>query len=86
MREPDALQSFFLLVDAFAEARSIGDARISTFVFNDGSRIKELREGGEVGYRRLLRAIQWFSDNWPENARWPSGVKRPVKTRVEVPA
>jgi hypothetical protein len=65
------------LVDEYRRVREVSDARVSTLVFNDGSRIAQLRDGRDIGTRRLDRAIQWFSDHWPEGADWPAVIVRP---------
>lgn len=74
----DAIPALLRLVDAYRVARGISDARVSTLVFNDGQRIDDLRSGKDIGTRRLSRAIQWFSDNWPPDAAWPADVPRPA--------
>ena len=35
---------------------------------------------GRVTFRRVDRAIQWFSDHWPADVRWPEDVPRPEPT------
>ncbi len=72
-----SIQAFLSVVDAYRAARSVSDARMSTLIFNDGSKIKMLRSGGDIWVLTLLRAFQWLSDNWPENAVWPHSVARP---------
>lgn len=62
---------------AFAEARGVSEARVSTLVFNHGARIKLLREGADLRMRSADAAMQWFSDHWPEGVDWPAGVPRP---------
>lgn len=73
----DHIQKLLKVVDAFGGGK-MADATISTRVFNDGKRIAILRRGGDIGTRRLQIALQWFSDNWPEDAEWPPLVERPV--------
>ena len=75
----DAIETLISLVDAYRIARQVSDARVSTLVFNDGGRIAQIRNGGDIGARRFERAVQWFSDNWPPNAIWPTKVTRPEK-------
>lgn len=77
MQPMNTIQSLLMVVDAFREARQVSDARVSTLVFNDGGKIKQLREGRDIGVLTSLRAFQWFSENWPDNASWPNGVQRP---------
>ena len=65
------------VIDAFRAKREGSDARVSAFLFNDGKRVRLLREGGDVGSRHLASALRWLSDNWPEGAEWPEGIDRP---------
>ena len=74
----NAIHHLLQLVDAYRAARQLSDARVSTLVFNDGSKVKTLREGRDIGVRTAMRAVQWFSDNWPEGAEWPEDVERPL--------
>ena len=71
--------SFLTLVDRYCAHRRLSDARVSTLIFNDGARIATLRAGtGEIGVKRLARAILWLSENWPDGAEWPSEIPRPT--------
>ena len=74
------IEHLLTVVDAFRDARGVSDSRVSTLLFNDGKRITTLRKGGDIGSRSLAAAFQWFSDHWPEPAKWPADVQRPVKT------
>lgn len=71
------LDHFLALVDAYKRATKLADATISTKVLNDGQRIETIRNGGDIGARRLERAIEWFDQNWPVDADWPRTVPRP---------
>ena len=68
------------LVEVYAGATGLAEATISTKVLNDGKRIEAIRDGCDIGVRRLDEAISWFSANWPEQARWPRGIPRPEAT------
>jgi hypothetical protein len=73
----NAINALFAVIETFAAARGISEARISTLVFRDGKRIDAIRRGADVGSRTLMRAMKWFSANWPEGAVWPADVPRP---------
>ncbi len=46
-----------------------------------------LKRGHDLTTRRAARISQWFSDNWPEGAEWPSDIPRPEpKAEEEVTA
>lgn len=55
------------------------ETRVATLIFSGGMRIQKIREGGDLGTMAFESAMQWFSDNWPESAEWPSDVPRPVR-------
>lgn len=51
---------------------------MSSRVFNDGKRIVDIRDGSDVGVRRLARAMAWFSAHWPADLAWPAAIARPL--------
>lgn len=63
--------------DAYVAHTGLSEARVSTLVFSAGHRILSLREGREIGSRRIWAAISWFSANWPADLDWPSDIPRP---------
>jgi len=71
--------SILSVVDAYAAATGAEDTTISSRVFADGKKIDAMRRGGSITLRRANEAIQWFSDNWPEGADWPSDIHRPFR-------
>ena len=69
------------LIAPFCEARGISESRLSNLLFNDGKRIRALRErNSDIGSRGLRDAFQWLSDHWPEGAAWPENLPRPEPT------
>jgi hypothetical protein len=75
----DQIDALLILCDRYCKSVQKAEATLSTKLFGAGSRISQLRGGAtDIGVRRLNRAIQWFSDNWPVDAAWPDGVDRPV--------
>lgn len=74
-----------LLARAYADAvgtkgRTGGQALsgISTKIFNDGKALDRIAAGGDLVTGNYERALQWFSDNWPEGTEWPEHVSRPL--------
>jgi hypothetical protein len=65
------------LFDEYQRATTFADSTISTKVFNDGKKLTSLRADKDISTKRFNIAMQWFSDNWPENAVWPAEVPRP---------
>lgn len=82
MTEPvpvnSAIEDIVTVAETYAQLRNLSLSRVSTLCFNDGSKLPLLAEGKvDIGVKRLERALQWFSDNWPEAGRWPVTVQRP---------
>lgn len=53
---PD-LDAFLRRCETFAEQRRWRRSTLSTRLFNDGGRLDQLVAGGDVGVRRLARAV-----------------------------
>lgn len=51
------IEEFLKRCDAYCTARGISAARLSTILFNDGKKLTAVREGADVGSRRLERAL-----------------------------
>lgn len=66
------------MLGAFAAASGLSEARQATLIFNDGKTAVRLRAGGDVATGTYERAMQWFSDHWPDGADWPAAVPRPI--------
>lgn len=65
------------IAEIHAEAAGISRAWLSTKLFNDGKRLDVIAAGRDLNTRTFERAMEWFSQNWPEGAQWPEGVARP---------
>lgn len=74
----NAIDHLLAVADAYAAARGLSESRISTLAFGEGTRLGHIRRGGEMGARRVSRGIEWFSQNWPDDAKWPRFVARPL--------
>jgi hypothetical protein len=66
------------VIDAYREATKVSDTRVSSRVFGDGRMVTRLRTGSSITVERYAKAMRWFSANWPINAKWPKGVRRPT--------
>ena len=75
----NAIEQLLKVARAYAEIERIGLSTVSSRVFNDGKRLEAIESGKDMRVRILERAMQWFSDNWPEGT-WPSGVPRPRRS------
>jgi len=77
------IDQFLELVDLYAEKAGLAQSTVSTRLFNDGKRLDMLRDGRDVGIRKVEEAVQFLSDNWPAGVAWPKAVARPVPARAE---
>ncbi|WP_313194628.1 hypothetical protein [Shinella zoogloeoides] len=68
--------------DFYGRLTGVGRKRVSTIVLNRGSKLDGIVAGGDLNTGTFERAMQWFSDNWPEGADWPDDVPRPVRANV----
>lgn len=66
------------LTDNFIEATSIKEVTLSHRVFGDSKKLAAIRNGADITLGRFNTALEWFSDNWPANAKWPDAVTRPA--------
>ena len=76
----DEIQRFLLVFDAYCSAVGKAQATVSAKFLGRGSRIEELRAGGDIGAKVLARTLRGFSVHWPEGAEWPEGIERPSST------
>ncbi|MCP1274637.1 hypothetical protein NKW43_13260 [Gluconobacter albidus] len=77
-------QSLLRLSDAYCAARSVSEPYVSGIIFKNSRTLPRVRAGGDLITRSYERAINWFRENWPDNAEWPAGVDRqPLPTRAK---
>lgn len=58
---------------------------LSKEICNDNTFLTRMRDGNNFTARSYDRAIQWFSDHWPDGAVWPPEVPRPEAERDGAP-
>ncbi|AGF74850.1 hypothetical protein BAnh1_09780 [Bartonella australis AUST/NH1] len=73
------------IIDAYRIATGLTDSSVSTYVFNSGKRICNLRKGRGIEVKTFNHAFYWFSDHWPEGVQWPSDIPRPSLKEESVP-
>jgi hypothetical protein len=75
------------LARAYASVKGRGDglalSGISTKIFNDGKTLDRIANGGDLVTGNYERALQWFSDNWPDELDWPASIARPSASPKE---
>lgn len=76
------MTQFLRLVAAYGKATGLAESTISSRLFDDGKRLRMLRDGRDVGIRKVQVAVAWLSDNWPADHPWPSDIPRPQPVRA----
>lgn len=57
---------------------NIGRQRVSTIVLQRGATLQRVADGdADITTGTYERAMQWFSDHWPDAVDWPEGIERP---------
>lgn len=76
-----SFEQFLELADIFAKHTGLTESTLSTRLFNDGKRLKMLREGNrerDVGIIKVENAVRHLWENWPRGAAWPRRIPQPV--------
>ena len=53
---------------------------VSRLASGSGATATRLSRGHDITTRRAARIVQWLSDHWPEDTRWPVDIPRPPPT------
>lgn len=72
-----SIEHLLTVARRYAELEGVGLSTVSSRAFDDGKKLPAIESGADIQVRRLERAMQWFSDNWPD-AAWPADVPRPL--------
>ena len=77
--------AFHLLQVANAFQAATGDAMtaISNRATGDPRKLGQIQAGADITTKRLEAAFAWFSANWPDKAKWPREIERPLPTPAE---
>ena len=65
------------LMDTYAAANSLAVSSVGAYATGDARMYSRLARGKGITVRRAARIIRWFSDHWPADLAWPSGIPRP---------
>lgn len=69
---------------AYCLAQQVPLARVSMHSVGDRRLLPGLVDDSlTLTLRRADRALQWFSDHWPDGAEWPASVPRPSASAAE---
>jgi len=74
MREIDLIK----ISQRYSRAKKISLSRLGYLTAKDGKFFARLEKGGSCTLRTAQRLIQYLSDNWPSNLKWPSNIPRPA--------
>lgn len=77
------ISHLLIVAEAFASHRGLSRARVSTLVFNSGTKLDRIAGGTDVHTATYEAAMKWFAANWPEGAEWPADVPRPAPAEPE---
>lgn len=75
------------LGEAFCAATGKSESRVGSLIGGTGIFYRRLRAGGDCSATVYQRAMQWFSDHWPDDrddAPWPAGIDRPPRAPLVV--
>lgn len=67
-----------LLFEKFGEARGIALTTVSKYAAGDARWYDGFISGEDRPTVHKVTVVwAWLSENWPDGARWPKGIKRP---------
>jgi hypothetical protein len=77
--ESELRSNLIACASAYAEARAISIATVGRLAAGDWRFFDRLDDDAKTfTARKYDDVIRWFSENWPNEAEWPSIVSRPV--------
>jgi hypothetical protein len=76
------IDSLLKVARRYAEIEGVALTTVSSRALNDGKKLAALEGGADINVKRMERALDWFSANWPEG-EWPSDVPRPEMSIVD---
>lgn len=81
--ENEMRNSLLQCANAYGVAKNISISTVGRMAADDWRYFDRL-EHDNVSFtaRKYDEVMQWFSANWPENAKWPKGVQRPQPERA----
>lgn len=72
-----AIDHLLTVSQEYARATGLEVKTVSWRLFDDNKKLDAIIGGSDIQVRRLEKAMQWLSENWPAGAVWPEGVPRP---------
>lgn len=81
--ESELKEKLSMLAVEFARVSGRKPGGIWAEAAKDGRFMDRIESGQSFTVRTFDRAVQWFSDNWPDGGVWPDCVARPVPSQRE---
>jgi hypothetical protein len=76
-----SIDHLLVVAHAYAAAENVDLSTVSWRALGDTKKLTMIEtDGRDIQVRRLEKTMQWFSDNWPGNAVWPTDIARPEPT------
>ncbi|WP_157091517.1 hypothetical protein [Methylobacterium nodulans] len=70
----------------YGSATGLKRTTVSWRLFQDTNKLDVIASGRDLYLGRYERAMQFFSDHWPDNLPWPDDIRRPPKSAAQVEA
>jgi hypothetical protein len=81
-----AISQLLLLARIYRESTGLKSVTLSWRLFGDSKKLAAIENGADIQVTRYERALQWFSDNWPDQA-WPADAgPRPPRSVASDPS
>lgn len=79
------IDSLLRVARRYAEIERVPLSTVSSRALNDGKKLAALECGADINVKRMERALEWFSNNWPDG-EWPEDVSRPIRSEERLEA
>lgn len=69
--------ALIIVANRYCEGSGLSRGRVSTIVLNSGTALDRIEAGANFTNKSYERALNYFSENWPNDAVWPENIMRP---------
>lgn len=77
--EKELAKHLLSLGAAYGQAKGIKESTVGRLCASDGRFFARIRDSNTFTAKKYDDVVGWFSENWPERAKWPTGVARPAR-------
>ncbi|NSZ47964.1 hypothetical protein G6L63_08555 [Agrobacterium vitis] len=71
-----------VVADLYAAHCGVSRKTVSWQVLSRSTKLDNIVDGGDITTGIFERAMQWFSDRWPDDLVWPDGITRPQRALI----